>query len=185
MNNLNRNYKMLLFLALLFNMFFVNLSWSVSSPNLKSEFQDDRKEFYILWSMHERGNTWEEYRRLWKLVDHLSGIGYHVILNTKATNEDIQDAIVSENSSVILISAHGSGMGPVDYNYELLAHSSFKKMSSNLKQVIFATCFGSEYVQYYNIPKRVKTYTWEGLVDLNDMFELLYSDEWLAEIESK
>jgi hypothetical protein len=140
-------------------------------------------DFVILWgvgsSTSDQTITETEYKNIWKIMNYLNGKDFRVILNVRSTGADLEDALSSESSSVVLFSSHGNESAFYDFNHNAIDYNVFKNKSKSVYQFILSACYGSIALRdNYVIPDDLKVYAWSGLTNSTELQSFLMGDSW-------
>lgn len=142
-----------------------------------------RGDFVILWgvgaSTANQKITEDEYKGLWRVMNYLSSTGFRVVMNFRATGEDLKLAAETATSSVILFSGHGNKTAFYDWDEKPVDFKVFEKASKSVYQFILSACEGRIALNdNYVVPKRIQTYAWEGLTNSTELINFLVGDSW-------
>ncbi len=148
---------------------------------LKSPYT--RGDFVILWgvgaSTENQKITEDEYKGLWRVMNYLSSNGFRVVMNVRATGEDLKLAAMSPTSSVLLFSGHGNKTAFYDWNEKAVDYKVLEKASKSVYQFILSACEGRIALDdNYVVPKRIQTYAWTGLTNSTELIDFLVGDTW-------
>ncbi|WP_408095456.1 hypothetical protein ACJVC5_10470 [Peredibacter sp. HCB2-198] len=139
-------------------------------------------DFIILWGVGSNATdqqiTKTEYQNMWRIMDYLNDLNFRVIMNVRSTSSDLATALQSSTASVVLYSSHGNETGFYDYNLTMVPYSIFKKLGPKLYQFILSACYGTQSLEYYEVPEHLYTLSWSGLTDSTDLINYLTSNHW-------
>ena len=140
-------------------------------------------EFVILWgvgsSTSDQTITETEYKNIWKIMNYLAQKDFRVILNVRSTGADLEDALSSETSSVVLFSSHGNESAFYDFNHNAIDYNVFANKSKSVYQFILSACYGAIALnKNYVMPDDLKVYAWKGLTNSTELQTFLMSKDW-------
>lgn len=140
-------------------------------------------DFVILWgvgaSSANQTITRDEYKGLFRIMDYLSSNGFRVVMNFRATGEDLKLAVETPSTSVVLFSGHGNPKGFYDWNGNKVDYQVLENALPNVYQFILSSCHGRLALDdYYFVPKTMKTWAWRDLTNATELVEFLVSDKW-------
>ena len=137
-------------------------------------------DFVIMWgvgpSSQDQGITRDEYTRIWRIMNYLSGKGFRVIMDVRANNQSVRQAVETQGTSVVLYSGHGNTSGFYDYNGERISYDLFANKANSVYQFILSACYGSQSRGHYAPPADLVMYTWSGLTNSTDLENFLMGD---------
>lgn len=140
-------------------------------------------DFVILWgvgaSTENQKITETEYKGLWRVMNYLSSKGFRVIMNVRATGEDLRLAAQSPTASVLLFSGHGNKKAFYDWDGRPVDFKVLENASKSVYQFILSACEGRIALDAnYVIPRRIQTYAWRNLTNSTELIEFLVGDSW-------
>lgn len=141
-------------------------------------------DFFVLWGVgsteKNKTITKDEYNNFWSLMDYLSNQNFRVILHSKASTENLREALLSPTVSVILYSAHGNESAFYDYNKNPVPYDIFENVSPSLYQFVLSSCYGTEALRNYRLARKFLIYSWSGTIDADVTINWMASDKWSA-----
>ncbi len=145
-------------------------------------------DFVILWgvgsSTDNQTITRDEYSGLWKVMNFLSDSGYRVIMNVRATGAHLKAAAESATTTVLIFSGHGNTSGFYDWEDKKVDYNVLANASKSVKLFILGACYGRIALDsVYVVPKRIKTHSWEGETDSDELIDFLMSKSWARSVK--
>lgn len=138
----------------------------------------------ILWGVgsddKDQNITKIEYQKMWSMMNYLSKKNFRVVMNVRATSDDLSEALSSRTSSVVVFSSHGNERRFYDFNSQPVPTDIFKYRASNVYQFVLSSCYGSYALQNYNVPKNLYVYSWPGLTNPDELISFLVSNAYSA-----
>lgn len=140
-------------------------------------------DYVILWGIgpeeKNQDMTKTEYQGLWRIMNYLSSNGFRVVMNFRATGEDLRLAAASSATSAILFSGHGNVEGFYDFEGKKVDYKVFEKASPTVYQFVLSACHGRQALNdYYVVPKTMKTLAWDDFTNSTQLINYLAGDNW-------
>ncbi len=136
----------------------------------------------ILWGIgtsdSDQGMTRQEYHGVWAVMNYLSSKDFRVVMNVRSTAEDVEEALQSDTTSILVYSGHGNKGAFYDFNSQPVPKSIFNTISPSVYQVVLSTCYGTQALANYPLPSGVKFYSWDRLTSAADLVNFLASNYW-------